>query len=199
LPDQSVLWVDSEAVHQALKQAERLGRGSAEALPLQEEAISLASRGAFLEGEAGQGAAEKRATHERERYRGRIWLAESSVQQGRVGQAETLLTTLLEDDPFDEDILCRLMTLLQNQDMTHQALLLYQQTQDFFTQEHMELSETTKHLAARMGKERQTPIWDISLMTNLAKDGTEHSGAGGALLKCKMTGLSKNVFRASLL
>ncbi len=154
LPDQSVLWVDSEAVHQALKQAERLGRASAEALPLLEEAISLASRGAFLEGEEGKWAAEKRATHERERYRGRIWLAESHVQQGMLGQAETVLTTMLDDDPFDEDVLCRLLKVLCGQGMTHQALLLYQRVHDFFAQEQMELSEATKTLAIQLREYR---------------------------------------------
>lgn len=158
LPDQGVLWVDGDAVQHSLEQAERMGRASAEMLPLIEEAIALASRGAFLEGEEGKWAAEKRATHERERYRGRIWLAESYEQQGRVGQAQTLLTTLLEDDPFDEDALCRLMTLLHGQGMTHQAHLLYQQTQDFFSMEQMDLAETTKALAIMLQERRYFPL-----------------------------------------
>lgn len=158
LPDQAILWVDSDATHQAMVRAERLGRTSAGALSLLEEAVNLFNRGTFLDGEEGQWAREKRATRERERYRGRIWLAESYGRQGMAGQAEAILTTLLEDDPFDEDALCRLMTLLHGQGMTHQALLLYQQTHRFFKREQMELTEATRNLAAHLEKERQVPL-----------------------------------------
>lgn len=157
LPDQGMLWVDSDAVQYALEQAERLGRDSVEVLPVLEEAIGLSNRGTFLEGEESRWAAEKRATRERERYRGRIWLVESYVQQGRAGQAETILTTLLDDDPFDEDVLCRLLVLLQSQGLTHQALLLFRRIKAFFAQEQMEMSETTLKLAAQMKQERFIP------------------------------------------
>ncbi len=40
LPDQRVLWVDSDAVQYALAQAERVGRTSLEAFPLLEEALA---------------------------------------------------------------------------------------------------------------------------------------------------------------
>ncbi len=193
LPDQGVLWVDSDAVQHSLERAERLGRASAEMLPLLEEAISLSGRGTFLEGEEGKWAAEKRATRDLERYRGRIWLAESYGQHGRAGQAETLLTTLLEDDPFDEDVLCRLMALLQSQGMTHQALLLYQRMQDFFTQEHMELTEATKQLAACMEKERQVPWLACSLGMDAGKDVTEHTQGKRGFVEVKGAFLSNGL------
>ena len=166
LPDQRVLWVDSEEFQQTLERAERLGRASAEALPLLEEAITLAGRGTFLEGEDGKWVAEKRATRDLERYRGRIWLAESYVQQGRPGQAETVLTTMLDDDPFDEDVLCRLMNVLCGQGMTHQALLLYQRIYDFFVQEQMELSEATKTLAIQLREHRPLSLQEDVLAEN---------------------------------
>jgi DNA-binding SARP family transcriptional activator len=157
LPDQEMLWVDSEAVHQALERADRLGRASAEMLPVLEEAIKLANRGTFLEGEEDQWAGEKRASRERERYRGCIWLAESYGQHGRIGQAETILNTLLDDDPFDEDVLCRLMVLLQGQGMMHQARLLYQRIQAYFLQARMDFTDATKNLVASLEQRRYIP------------------------------------------
>ena len=158
LPNQEVLWVDGDAVQRTLGRVEHLGRTSAETLPLLEEVSSLASRGTFLEGEEVQWVAEKRASRERERYRGQIWLAESYEQQAMPGQAETILTTLLEHDPFDEDVLCRLLALFHHQGMTHQALLLYRQTCSLFAQEHMKMTEATQNLAMRFEQDRRFPF-----------------------------------------
>jgi DNA-binding SARP family transcriptional activator len=154
LPEQEVLWVDSDAVQHALEQAERLGRTVVGVLPILKEAITLSKRGIFLEGEESLWAAKKRATRDLERYRARIWLSEMYEKQNQYGQAETVLTTLLEDDPFDEDVLCRLMQLLHGQGMTHQALLLYQRMHDFFYQEQMEFTETTKTVAIQLQENR---------------------------------------------
>ncbi|HEU5375116.1 MAG TPA: BTAD domain-containing putative transcriptional regulator [Ktedonobacteraceae bacterium] len=160
LPDQGMLWVDSDAVHAAMAQAERVGRTSVDALALLEEAINLSDRGTFLEAEEAQWATEKRATRERERYCGRIWLAESYEQQGMPWQAETILTTLLELDPFDEDVLCRFMMLLQRQGMAHQALRFYRRTRELFESEHLELTEATQNLAASLEKQRHPLFLD---------------------------------------
>lgn len=154
LPGQQIIWVDSDDACQLLDTVERSGRMTREALPLLEKAIALASRGIFLEGEEGQWAAEKRAVRERERYRGDIWLVESYLQQALFGKAETILTALLERDPFDEDVLCRLVWVYHQQGMTHQALSLYQHTAQFFHQEGSVLTEATQQFVAQLQKER---------------------------------------------
>lgn len=147
LPAQEVLWTDSEAALDKMECAERLGRTTREALPLLEEAIDLSNRGPFLEGEEGQWAAEKRATRELERYRGRLWLVDNYVQQALFGRAETILQTLRENDPLDEDVLCRLLGVLQRQGMIHQALRLYETACHFFAEEGLELTEATQAVA----------------------------------------------------
>jgi DNA-binding SARP family transcriptional activator len=161
LPDQRVIWVDGDAAHQSLEAAEHLGRASVETLPLLEEAINLSGRGPFLEGEEGLWAAERRATHERERYRARLWLVESYVRQAWFGKAETILNTLLENDPFDEDVLRRLLMLFHQQGMTHQALRLYVQTRDYFHSQEMELTDTTQNLVETLRRRPLLQGWAL--------------------------------------
>lgn len=150
LPAQEVLWADRNAVQEKLKQAERLGRTTREALSLLEEAIALSNRDTFLEGEEGQWAGEKRATRERERYRGRLWLADSYVLQALFGRTEAILQTLRENDSFDENILRRLLGVLLRQGMTHQALRLYEMVHRLFAEEELKLTEATQAIARRL-------------------------------------------------
>ena len=156
LADQQLLWVDADAGVALLKEAEQIGRTQPEALPLLEEAATYFNRGMLLEGEEGLWAQGKRATIERSRYRCRLWLAEAFERWGRPGQAEMILGFLLEEDLFDEDVLCRLMALWHRQGMTHKALQLYESSCQVFTREEQELSEATKMLAARLHEERHS-------------------------------------------
>lgn len=152
LADQLLLLIDTDLSLGLLKEAERIGRTSAQALPLLEEAANYFNRGTFLEGEEGLWATGKRATLDRVRYRCRLWLVDAYEQQGMPGQAENVLSVLQEEDPFNEDILCRLLKLLHLQGMIHQALRLYEHAHEVFAREGIEFTETTKELATHLSQ-----------------------------------------------
>jgi len=135
LEGQHHVWVDADEALTLLKEAERIGRTSHEALARLEQAAQYLNQGMFLDGEEGLWASGKRATIEGVRYRCRLWLAEAYEQQGMPGQAEMVINTLVEEDPLDEDALCRLMELFHRQGMTHKALRLYEQSVRVFEEE----------------------------------------------------------------
>ena len=155
LAPQEQVWVDVDAAQQLLATAEQRGRTSLDALPLLEEAAGYLNRGIFLEEEDGPWAVGRQATVEQVRYRCRLWLAEAYEQQGMPGQAETVLSRLLEEDPTDEDVLSRLLSLFHRQGMTHQALRLYEHVCNLFSIEGIELTAATKSLMAHIQENRQ--------------------------------------------
>ncbi len=173
LEGQHLLWVDVDAAFARFKEAERCGRTSSEALPLLEEADTYFSKGAFLQDEEGHWAAGRRATVEQARYRCRFCLSEAYEQQGMPGQAGTVLSLLLEEDPTDEDVLCLLLGLLHRQGMIHQALKLYEHTREVFAREGMDLSEATKHIVAQLSlhNERTSNLQLLPLQTNGQSNG----------------------------
>ncbi|MBA2679409.1 MAG: tetratricopeptide repeat protein [Ktedonobacteraceae bacterium] len=175
LAGQPLLWVDADEGVALLKEAEQRGRTFPEALPLLEEAAEYFNKGAFLQEDEGFWAAGRRATVEQIRYRCRLWLAEAYTQHGMPGHAETVLSSLVEEDPFDEDALCRLMALLQSQGMTHQALRLYHQTRQLFAQEQMELTEATKAFATHLQEKRSSLVRETFF--------TEHEDQTGEVRK----------------
>lgn len=154
LPGQELLWVDADEALAVLKEAERLGRTSPEAIPLLERATEYFNQGTLLDGEEGLWASGKRATMERVCYRARLWLAEAYEQQGMPGQAEMVISLLLEEDPTDEDALNRLLLLLHRQGMTQKALRLYEHACQVFAQEGTEPGESVKQVAAQLSGTR---------------------------------------------
>ena len=68
----------------------------------------------------------------------------------RVGLAEELLFAALEEDPTDEDALCRLMVLLVEQERRQEALDLYQYAEDVLHEEREEPAVYTRELARRI-------------------------------------------------
>lgn len=160
LADQSLLWVDADACEALMKEAEQIGRTSAPALPLLEQAKAHFARGDFLEGESGLWVYARRGTLERLHSRCRIWLAEAYEQQGMSGQAEMLYSALLEDTPSDEDVLCRLMGLLHRQGMSHAALRCYEETKKQLKHLGQRLSPTTDAFAKRfLSEPRQVELY----------------------------------------
>jgi DNA-binding SARP family transcriptional activator len=155
LAEQSLLWVDVDAALMLLGEAERRGRTSPDALALLEEAESYLSKGMILQDEEGQWAAGRRATVEQARYRTRLWLAEAYAQQQMPGQAETILSLLLEEDPTDEDVLVRLMLLLHRQGMTQQALRRYHAFIEIAAREELEPTDDVRLLAERLRLKKQ--------------------------------------------
>ncbi|MBA2680957.1 MAG: hypothetical protein H0U76_21495 [Ktedonobacteraceae bacterium] len=156
LAGQPLLWVDADEGVALLKEAEQRGRTFPETLPLLEEASEYFNKGAFLQEDEGFWAAGRRAAVEQVRYRCRLWLAEAYTQHGMPGHAEMALSSLVEEDPFDEDALCRLMDLLHSQAMTHKALWFYEHACKVFTREGLEPTEATRALAVRLHEERHS-------------------------------------------
>jgi DNA-binding SARP family transcriptional activator len=72
------------------------------------------------------------------------------LQEKRVVLAEELLFAALEEDPTDEDALCRLMALLVEQERRQEALQLYQYTEDVLQEEQAEPAVYTRELARRI-------------------------------------------------
>jgi len=72
------------------------------------------------------------------------------LEDERVGLAEELLFAALEEDPTDEDALCRLMVLLVEQERRQEALHLYQYTEDVLQEEQAEPAVYTRELARRI-------------------------------------------------
>ena len=64
--------------------------------------------------------------------------------------AEELLFAALEEDPTDEDALCRLMVLLVEQERRQEALQIYQYTEDVLQEEQAEPAVCTRELARRI-------------------------------------------------
>jgi DNA-binding SARP family transcriptional activator len=150
LEGQRFLWVDIDAVTALLKGAEQVERTSAQALPLLEEAAKYLDRGTFLEGEEGWWVQKQRKSVKETRYRCRLWLAEAYEQQGMVGQAETLLSALLADDPTDEDVLRRLLVFLHQRQMIHKGRRLYEETKRLLQNQNLQLSQTMITFAERL-------------------------------------------------
>ena len=124
LAGQQRIWVDADAFLSLLSKAMRAECQGQNPLPLLEEAYALA-RGEFLEDDL-------------------------YTDDERVGLAEELLFAALEEDPTDEDALCRLMVLLVEQERRQEALQLYQYTEDVLQEEQAEPAVYTRELARRI-------------------------------------------------
>ncbi len=157
LAGQDSLWTDMEAALAALDEAER----TENALSLLEQIETYLGRGGLLEEEEGSWVSSQRAMIERARYRSRLRLAEAYRQEKRWGKAEATLSLLLEEDPTDEDVICRLMELFHQQWMTHQALRLYKQTCQLLEEEGLEPTAALKDLAERLRSEKQRPVLSL--------------------------------------
>ena len=130
LAGQQRLWVDADA--------------------LLEEAQALA-RGEFLEDDLyAEWAQPRRHTLGGARHRALFKLIDLYLQDERTGLAEELLFTALEEDPTEEDALCRLMVLLVEQERRQEALQLYQYTEDVLHEELTEPAVYTRELARRI-------------------------------------------------
>lgn len=146
LPGQHRLWVDADAF---LSLASRATRAECP-LPLLEEAHALA-RGEFLEddpyAEWSQG---RRRTINGARRRVLFKLVDLYLKDEREGMAEELLFASIEEDPADEDALCRLMILLVEQGRRQEALDLYLYSEDVLREEQAEPAVYTRELGRRI-------------------------------------------------
>ena len=149
LVGQQRLWVDADAFLALASQAMRAECQGQDPLPLLEEAHALAG-GEFLEDDPyAEWAQPRRHTIEGARHRVLFKLVDLYLGDERVGLAEELLFAALEDDPTDEDALCRLMVLLVEHGRRQEALHLYQYAEDVLREEQSEPAIYTRDLARR--------------------------------------------------
>jgi DNA-binding SARP family transcriptional activator len=150
LAGQQRIWVDADAFLSLLSKAMRAECQGQNPLPLLEEAHALA-RGEFLEDDLyAEWAQPRRHTINGARHRVLFKLVDLYLEDERVGLAEEMLFAALEEDPADEDALCRLMVLLVEQERRQEALLLYQYTEDVLREEQAEPAVYTRELARRI-------------------------------------------------
>src|SRR5436305_1376656 len=152
LAGQHRLWVDADALLSLVSQALRAECQGQAPLPLLEEAYALEG-GEFLEDDLYvEWAQPRRHTINGARHRVLFKLVELYLKDERVGLAEELLFAALEEDPADEDALCRLMVLLVEQGRRQEALQLYQYTRDVLQEEQAEPTIYTRELARRVSQ-----------------------------------------------
>jgi DNA-binding SARP family transcriptional activator len=150
LAGQQRIWVDADALLSLVSQALRAECQGQNPLPLLEEAYAL-TRGGFLEDDLyAPWAQPRRHTLNGARHRVLFKLVDLYLEDERVGLAEELLFAALEEDPADEDALCRLMVLLVEQERRQEALLLYQYAEDVLQEEQAEPAVYTRELARRI-------------------------------------------------
>ncbi len=150
LAGQQRIWVDADALLSLVSQALRAECRGQNPLPLLEEAHALA-RGEFLEDDPYVPWAQpRRHTINGARHRVLFKLVDLYLEGERVGLAEELLFAALEEDPTDEDALCRLMVLLVEQERRQEALQLYQYAEDVLQEEQDEPAVYTRELARRI-------------------------------------------------
>ena len=150
LAGQQRLWVDADAFLALASKSMRAECQGQNPLPLLEEAYALA-RGEFLEDDLYAAWAQgRRHTINGARHRVLFKLADLYLKDERVGLAEELLFAALEEEPADEDALCRLMVLLVEQQRRQEALQLYQYAEDVLQEEQAEPAVYTRELARRI-------------------------------------------------
>lgn len=150
LAGQQRLWVDADALLSLVSQALRAECRGQNPIPLLEEAYALAS-GEFLEDDMYcEWTQSRRRTINGARHRVLFKLVDLYLNDEQMGLAEELLFAALEEDPADEDALCRLMILLVEQERRQEALQLYQYTEDVLQEEQAEPAVYTRELARRI-------------------------------------------------
>ncbi len=150
LAGQQRIWVDADALLSMASRAVRAECQGQNPLPLFEEAHALAG-GEFLEDDLyAEWAQGRRRTINGARHRVLFKLVDLYLKDERVSLAEELLFAALEEDPADEDALCRLMVLLVEQERRQEALHLYQYTEDMLQEEQAEPAVYTRELARRI-------------------------------------------------
>lgn len=70
---------------------------------------------------------------------------------------------MLEEDPTAEDVLCRLMILLHQQGMGHQAFHVYHRAVEAYAQDELDLTEATKTLVFQLQNAHHHPLRGRSL------------------------------------
>jgi DNA-binding SARP family transcriptional activator len=151
LPNQQQIWVDADAFEQLIAQALQAERREENTLPLWEAAQELVT-GEFLEDDPYRSWAQaRRHILNAARHRCVHRLADLYLARNMPDQAERLLQEVVIEDLTDEDALCHLMALLEQQGRNQEAWRLYQQTVRVLDEEYrLKPSPRTHELADRI-------------------------------------------------
>lgn len=150
LAAQTYLWVDADAFLTLAAQATQVEHEGLDPLPLLERAHAFV-RGQFLEDDPhavwSQG---RRNTINGARHRVFYKLVELYLREQRVYEAEELLFSFLEENPTDEDALCRLMIILVERERRQEAINMYAYVADELRRQKKEPAPYTQELAQRI-------------------------------------------------
>ncbi|MEO8955818.1 MAG: BTAD domain-containing putative transcriptional regulator [Ktedonobacteraceae bacterium] len=150
LAGQQRLWVDADALLTLAARAMRAEGQGQDPFPFLEEAHALASGDFLADDLYCDWAQGRRRTINGARHRVLYKLVDLYLKENRTSQAEELLFTFLEQDPTNEDALCRLMVLLAEQERPQEALQLYQYAAYALQEEKTEPNAYTRELAGRL-------------------------------------------------
>ncbi|HEY4034772.1 MAG TPA: BTAD domain-containing putative transcriptional regulator [Ktedonobacteraceae bacterium] len=150
LATQSHLWVDAEAFLTFAARAVRDESQGQDPLSLLEHAHALV-QGQFLEDDLQASWSQgRRNTINGARRRVLYKLVELYLRDRRIGQAEELLFSFLEENPTDEDALCHLMVILADRDRRQEALDMYAYVVNELRREKVEPAPYTQELVRRI-------------------------------------------------
>ena len=149
LAEQQQVWVDADAFETLIHHAIRTTQVQ-DALPLWEQAYTLA-QGEFLEDEPYS----EWATARRDTLHGKMGqcvhaLADLYVAHQRLDLAQDILWDVATATPVDEDALCRLLALLEQQERYHAAWQLYTNAKQECVEEGCHLTPRVHALAKRI-------------------------------------------------
>jgi len=153
LVGQEQLWVDADAALSLLELAEECELHGGDVLPLLEEAAGYLSRGEFLAEEEDLFFYGRRARVARARRGCLLTQARVYSRQGWLRRGESLLSSLLEENPLDEDALGVLMLTLHQQGRTAEGLRLYEETRVLLEREGLTPTEATQAVAHQLRAE----------------------------------------------
>jgi DNA-binding SARP family transcriptional activator/urease gamma subunit len=150
LADQQQLWTDMDAFESYISEAVEAVRLGHDALPLWEAAYQLAQRPFLPDDLYSSWSQERREILKGNRRLCVYRLAVLYSERDRKDEAEVLLRGLWAANPTNEDALCRLMVLLEEQARDQEALLLYERTERALDEERRRPAQQTKELAERI-------------------------------------------------
>src|SRR6266487_198179 len=151
LPSQQTLWSDVDAFLSLLLQVEQAISQGHDSLSLLETAWQYASSVFLADNLYSPWAQARRQTINTSRHRILHQLVDLYIQRDQTNQAETLLLASLEEEPTDEDSVCRLMTLLEQQGRRQEALRCYERVVAVLKEEcGTEPAPPTQALAKRL-------------------------------------------------
>src|SRR5579884_2699753 len=158
LVGQERLWVDADAALSLLEQADECEQQGGDVLPFLEEAAGYLSRGEFLVEEEHIFFYGRRARVARARRGCLLAQARVSALRGWLRRGEALLSSLLEENPLDEDALCALMLNLHQQGRTSEGLRLYEETKGLLEREGLTPTEATRATEQRLRNALPIPM-----------------------------------------